>query len=179
MRNSNNSKDQTWRLATIWYGNIYHDVYSVLTSQRVLDFVHWIEFIIFCKDGQTILKYCICVYNYFFGSMVLIHNNSTCFVDGWQVFTCFSLPGHISIMIACVTQLRIRLSLPRVLDGPESLFLLACFLWRCSIQEQDSFKMEILKGRSSSSPQGPTNKRKHKNRMRVDGRMKQDGWKRT
>lgn len=35
----------------------------------------------------------VCAYNYFFGSMVLIHNNSTCFVDGWQVFTCFALPG--------------------------------------------------------------------------------------
>ena len=61
-------------------------------------------------------------------------------------------------MIACLTQLRIRLSLPRVLDGLESLFLLACFLWRCSIREKGSFQMEILKGRSSSSPQGPTNK---------------------
>lgn len=48
------------------------------------------------------------------------------------------------------------------------------FLWRCSIREQDSFKMEILKKRSSSSPQGPTNKRNHKNRMRVDGE-----WNRT
>ena len=174
-----NSKDQTWRLATIWYGNIYHDVYSVLTSQRVLDFVHWIEFIIFCKDDQTILKYCICAYNYFFGSMVLIHHNSTCFVDGWQVFTCLALPGRISIMIACVTQLRIRLSLPRVLDGPESLFLLACFLWRCSIQEQDSFKMEILKGRSSSSPRGPTNKQTEAQKSDESWWANETGWMET
>ena len=88
--------------------------------------------------------------------MVLIHNNSTCFVDGWQVVTCFALPSRISSMIACVTQLRIRLSLPRVLDGPESLLLLACFpLWRRLIREPDEFKMETLNGRSLSSPWGP------------------------
>ena len=176
-----NSKDQTWRLATIWYGNIYHDVYSVLTSQRVLDFVHWIEFIIFCKDDQTILKYCICAYNYFFGSMVLIHHNSTCFVDGWQVFTCLALPGR-------AFQSWLPASRNLGYDYHCHVFWMGrglCSYWHVFCEDARSrnkihLRWKSWRGDHHRHRRGQqTNKRNHKNRMRVDGPMKQDGWKRT